>query len=300
MTKYLIKTICLVLVALPILNYNGFAKPIHPPLKRKLKTDTVKSAPNPLNPDYKQYPKQKWEEQFDDFKFSTYSKNGHVLPYRFHQPQKLEAGKKYPLVLFFHGAGERGIDNRKQFMRFTTVPFWEKYPCFVLSPQCPDKIAGQPDGENTWVQTGFGAESHTMKATPSWPMGLSMELLDKFITEHQIDRDRIYVTGLSMGGYGTWEILQREGKLFAAAIPVCGGADIAYASKLINIPIWVFHGDADTTVPVTRSRNAVAAISAAGGHPIYTELPGVGHGAWAQTYNKPEVWDWLFSQVKKR
>jgi predicted peptidase len=138
-----------------------------------------------------------------------------------------------------------------------------------------------------------------MKAQPTWPMELSMELLDSIIAQNQVDTSRIYVTGLSMGGFATWEILQREPDRFAAAIPVCGGADLAYAGKLAHIPLWVFHGGADTVVKTQRSRDMVAALTAAGGHPKYTEIPGVGHSAWVYTYPKPEVWDWLFEQVRK-
>lgn len=259
--------------------------------------DTVRK-PDPLHPNYKTDTLKKWEKQFTDFAFKTYAKNGHVLPYRFYQPPHPESGKKYPLVLFFHGAGERGDDNRLQFLRFTTVPFWETHPCYILAPQCPNRPVGGPDGDAVWVQTSFGAPSHTMKDKPSWPFQFSMELLEKIIKENNIDPSRIYVTGLSMGGFATWEILQREGHLFAAAMPVCGGADLNFAGKLTGIPLWVFHGDADTTVPPKRSRDIVNAIIQAGGKPIYTEFPGVGHGAWAVTYNDSKIWDWLFAQHK--
>lgn len=259
---------------------------------------TIKPV-DPVNPDYTAAPLKEWEKKFSDFQFKVYKKDGHVLPYRFYHPANAELGKKYPLVLFYHGAGERGVDNRMQFMRFPTVPFWEKYPCFVLAPQCPPKTPDVSNAVSTWVNTPFGGDAHTMNDKPTWPMELSMELLDKIIKENNIDPDCIYVTGLSMGGFATWEILQREGSKFAAAMPVCGGADLAYAGKLIHIPIWVFHGGADPTVKTKRSRDMVAAIKNAGGHPIYTEFPNVGHDAWSYTYNKPEVWDWLFAQAKR-
>ena len=268
------------------------------PVSTVIYHDTINPAIDPLHPDYSTNPLKPWEEKFKDFPFNVYKKDGHTLPYRTHQPVQLLPGKKYPLVLFFHGAGERGLDNRLQFMRFTTIPFWEKYSCYILAPQCPPKPVNGPDGESVWVQTSFGADSHTMKDKPSWPMGLSMELLDKYIKENQIDTDRIYVTGLSMGGFATWEILQREGKKFAAAVPVCGGADLAFAGKLTKIPLWVTHGAADPTVPVKRSRDMVEAITKAGGQPKYTEYPNVGHGAWAVTYPDQKIWDWLFAQHK--
>ena len=128
---------------------------------------------------------------------------------------------------------------------------------------------------------------------------MAMDLIDRTISENPIDSKRIYLTGLSMGGFATWEILQREGEKFAAAIPVCGGADLAFADKLVNLPLWVFHGGSDEIVKTQRSRDIVTAITAKGGHPKYSEYPGVGHGAWTATYANPEVWNWLFAQRKK-
>ena len=244
-------------------------------------------------------PAAEWEAKFSAFQFKTWEKDGHVLPYRLYTPPHPEPGKKYPLVIFFHGAGERGLDNRYQFFRFhDVVPFWEKYPCFVIAPQCPPK-AGDRDGESVWVQAGFSDASSTMEATPPWPMRLAMEALDQTIAENSIDTHRIYVTGLSMGGFATWDLLQRRPTQFAAAIPICGGADLHYADKLTQIPLWVFHGSADDIVQPRRSRDMVAAIRAAGGHPIYTEYPGGTHDVWSRTYADPLVWDWLFAQARK-
>lgn len=257
------------------------------------------SIPDPLKPDYVNDPLKEWEKPFNSFNFRVHKKGGHNLPYRFHQPEKPEQGKKYPLVLFMHGAGERGLDNRRQLMRLAGVKFWEKYPCFVLSPQCPPKNAGIPYSEYVWVDTEFGDSAHSMKAAPTWTMKLAMDLLDKIIKTNKIDRSRIYVTGLSMGGFATWELIQRMPDKFAAAVPVCGGGDLEYAPKLIDVPLWVFHGDADKRVPVQRSRNMVEAISKSGGHPKYTEYPGVPHDSWTLTYSNPEMWDWMFSQSKK-
>jgi predicted peptidase len=135
-------------------------------------------AANPLEPDYITNPMPDWEKKFHDFEFRTFEKNGRVLPYRIHQPASTETGKKYPIVFFFHGAGERGSDNRLQLFRFGTVnTFWERHPCFVVAPQCPE-TTGNQDGQSTWVQTGFGDPNHTMKKQPSWPMDLAMNLLD--------------------------------------------------------------------------------------------------------------------------
>ena len=254
---------------------------------------------NPLNPDYTSFPKKEWEKKFNAFEFKVVQADGHTLPYRFYQPQPGTVSKKLPLVIFLHGAGERGGDNRTQFQRFAPSLFWEKYPCFVLAPECPSKTSETSNAESVWVDTHFGAASHQMNAQPTWPMKLVMQLIDQTIRKYPVDKNRIYITGLSMGGYGTWEILQRQGKRFAAAIPVCGGGDPAYASKMKTVNIWVFHGSDDHTVPVKRSREMVAAIQAVGGKVQYTEYTGVDHDSWTRTYSNPEVWDWLFSQVKR-
>ncbi|MBV4357573.1 GDSL-type esterase/lipase family protein [Pinibacter aurantiacus] len=260
-------------------------------------------TPLPANdlvaPNYTTAPMQDWEKKFSDFSFNVYKKNDHVLPYRLYKPAA-QKGEKYPLVLFMHGAGERGVDNRKQFLRFSCTKFWEKYPCYVLAPQCPERKDVDSDAGAVWVHTPFGAQSHSMQKEPTWPMQLSFELLDRIIKENNIDRDRIYITGLSMGGFATWEMLQRHPELFAAGIPICGGGDTAFAGKLSRVPLWVFHGDADSTVPVTRSRAMVQQVVAKGGHPRYTEYPGVGHDSWSRTYPENEVWDWLFAQSKKK
>jgi len=123
-------------------------------------------------------------------------------------------------------------------------------------------------------------------------------LIEALCKEYPIDKGRIYLTGLSMGGYGTWDLISRRPELFAAAIPVCGGGDPAQAEKLAKLPIWAFHGDADPLVPVERPRDMIAAIKKAGGEPKYTEYKGVGHDAWTPTYRDSKVLDWLFEQKK--
>lgn len=242
---------------------------------------------------------KEWEKKFTAFQFKSFEENGHFLPYRLYAPPHPVKGKQYPLVVFFHGAGERGNDNRYQFFRFNPVAFWETNPCYVLAPQCPSRLASGSDSGAVWVLTPFGAPSHSMRKEPQWPLQLAMEVLDKTVAENSIDKDRIYVTGLSMGGFATWEIIQREPQKFAAAIPVCGGGDPAYADRLNKMPLWVFHGSADSTVLPQRSRDMVAAIKKAGGNVIYTEYPGVGHGSWSKVYPDQAIWDWLFEQRKK-
>src|SRR5207237_1227270 len=116
--------------------------------------------------------------------------------------------------------------------------------------------------------------------------------------EFRIDRKRIYLTGLSMGGYGTWVLLARKPELFAAGVPICGGGHVEGAKKLAKIPIWAFHGDKDGAVPPERSREMIEAIEKAGGKPKYTEYGGVGHDSWTRTYRDPKMHEWLFAQKK--
>jgi len=217
-----------------------------------------------------------------------------VLRYRVLKPEDYDPKKSYPLVLFFHGAGERGDDNEKQLIHgvpeFAKPANRKQYPCFLVAPQCPDK--------QRWVEVDWGALSHKQPAEPSEPMRLTLELLPALQKEFSIDPQRIYVTGLSMGSFGTWDIIARKPELFAAAVPICGGADEATAPKIAKLPIWAFHGEKDGAVKTVRSRNMIEALKKAGGEPKYTEYPGVGHDSWGPTYRDPEVFKWLFAQKR--
>ena len=214
------------------------------------------------------------------------------LPYRLLQPKNYNADRVYPLVIFFHGAGERGDDNQKQLVHgmaeFASDDVMQKHPCIVVAPQCPSDIQ--------WVDTPWTADSHTMPKQPTLPMQLSLELIGVLQNEFSIDEDRIYVTGLSMGGFGAWDAIQRQPKRFAAAVPICGGGDPTYATRIAHVPIWAFHGDKDTTVKVKRSRDMITAIEEAVASPKYTEYPGVGHNSWTATYANREMYQWLFAQ----
>ena len=138
-----------------------------------------------------------------------------------------------------------------------------------------------------------------MPKGPSESMKLVLELLDKTLKECPVDERRVYVTGLSMGGYGTWDIVQRYPNLFAAAMPMCGGGDPALARTIREVPIWAFHGDSDKAVPVKRSRQMVSALWQCDGNVRYREYPGVGHNCWEAAYSDAAVLDWFFSQTRK-
>jgi predicted peptidase len=218
------------------------------------------------------------------------------LPYRLWVPKGYDKAQKYPLIVYLHGAGERGMDNEKHIARngppkLVSDEVQTKNPCFVLAPQVPDG--------KRWVEVHWGEkEPHKMPEQPSEAMRLLLQLLDELPIEFSFDARRIYLTGVSMGGFGTWELLVRRPQLFAAAIPVCGGADNSTAPQIKHVPVWTFHGDADTVVWPQRTRTMVEAMKAAGATIQYTEYPGVGHNSWDKAYAEPGLFEWLFTQRK--
>jgi predicted peptidase len=235
---------------------------------------------------------------FENFGFYEFIGTAKLrMPYRLLIPSDANSSGNYPVVLFFHGSGERGDDNEKQLLngveRFATHDSQARYPCFVLAPQCPTHLDDQPI-----MWTGERERMHQLKLTPevAIPLRTALELLNTIQEKFQVDLDRIYVAGISMGGFATWESLIRHPRKFAAAIPVCGGGDASYADQIRHIPVWAFHGANDSTVPVECSRLMIKMLEKAGGHPRYTEYPGVGHNSWDRAYAEPELLSWLFSQ----
>lgn len=229
------------------------------------------------------------------FEAKTFKGSTGELNYRLLKPAGYDASKNYPLVVFFHGAGERGSDNTRQLVHgmgdFASDEIRAKYPAFVIAPQCPEG--------KQWVNVPWGDASHSLPKEPSEPMQLTLELIESLEKEFSIDKSRLYVTGLSMGGFGTWDIISRHPERFAAAAPICGGGDAAQAKHIAKLPIWVFHGDSDTAVKTQRSRDMVAALKEAGGEPKYTEYENTGHNSWTPTYKNPEFYAWLFAQQRK-
>jgi len=217
------------------------------------------------------------------------------LPYRLLKPEKIEEKMMYPLVVFLHGAGERGDDNNKQLIHgvaeFAKPEHRKKYPCFLIAPQCPTG--------KSWA--GFGRNSKTGDAPdqPTEPMRLTLDLIGALQKEFPIDPKRIYITGLSMGGFGTWDALARKPELFAAAVPICGGGDASKVSRYAKTPIWVFHGAKDTVVKPELSQKMIAALKKAGGDPKYTEYPNEAHASWVPAYEDEEMFAWLFAQARK-
>ncbi len=214
--------------------------------------------------------------------------------YRLLKPASVEAATKYPLVVFLHGAGERGHDNQKQLLYFPTQMaqprYRERFPCFVLAPQCRD--------DHKWMNSDWSVpDDPAMPENPSEQMQTVMQMLETTLREEAIDPDRVYLTGLSMGGFGSFDLAIRHPDWFAAIAPVCGAADPTKLSVLKDKPLWIVHGAADNVVLPDRSRSAVKTLTAAGGNPIYMELPGVGHNSWTPAYEDDDgLVPWLFRQ----
>lgn len=220
---------------------------------------------------------------------------GQDFPYLLLEPEKVEANKKYPLVLFLHGAGERGSDNRAQWKHFpermAAEAYRKQFPCFLLAPQCPE--------EQTWVDVNWSDEKSTpFKATPTPSMQAAIAALKEVVHSQPVDLDRIYLTGLSMGGYGTWDLAMRHADWFAGAVTICGGGDENAIAKVAGLPLQVWHGASDGVVPPARSRVMIEAAKALKMPIPYFELKGIGHDSWVDAYGEKGCLPWLFEQKR--
>jgi predicted peptidase len=187
-----------------------------------------------------------------------------------------QKNQRWPLILFLHGAGERGSDLElvKKHGPPKIVEQRKDFPFIVVSPQCP--------GSSWWTDE----------------IEVLTSLLDDVTGRYQVDATRIYLTGLSMGGYGTWSLAAAHPERFAAIAPICGGGKRFMAGSLKNVPVWAFHGAKDNLVPVKESEEMVQAIKAAGGDAKLTVYPDAGHDSWTATYNNQELYDWFLQHHK--
>lgn len=240
--------------------------------------------------------------QYQDFEADIFvTAKGDSLLYRQVKPQKIENGKRYPLVLFLHGAGERASDNVSQLrhgaMMFTNPVNRENYPCFAIFPQCPANLYwGMPSRPSSFKEgTPFPADAEI-----STPLASTKELLDEILETYPVDKNRIYIIGLSMGGMGTFDMVCRFPELFAAAIPICGGINAERLNRFSSKTAFrIFHGDADSVVLVEYSRIAYRALKKAGANVEYIEFAGIDHGSWNPAFNMPDFFLWLFAQQRK-
>ena len=234
-------------------------------------------------------------EIFDPKSFT--SSDGTTLPYRIYVPFDYDPSKKYPVLTILHGAGERGDDNEKQLINGVSHLFSQNdadvINAIVIAPQCPKG--------NQWVDTPWASGSYSVRSVAeSNELKAVVELLDSIENSYSTDTNRYYVAGLSMGGFGTWDLLMRHPERFAAGLAICGGADPSMARILKNMPIYTLHGDADPTVPVSGTREMVEALRKAGSTVItYEELKGYNHHIWDYAFSKPEIQKWLFEQTRE-
>ncbi len=196
------------------------------------------------------------------------------LNYLLYLPENYDSHDKWPLMLFLHGSGERGTDIEKVKVHGPPklIEQGKDFPFIVVSPQCPD---------NQW-----------------WEISDLDVLLNEITENYNVDTDRIYVTGLSMGGFGTWDLAIKYPNRFAAIAPVCGGGNSHLVEILKDVPVWVFHGGKDPVVPVSYAQEMVDALKKAGGNVKLTIYPDAGHDSWTETYNNPELYEWFLKQKR--
>lgn len=220
------------------------------------------------------------------------------MPYRLFVPSNYNPGNSYPLVLFLHGAGERGTDNNAQLTANRGATIWAEletqasHPCFVVAPQCPE---GKQWVNTSWVQGSYSIDNILV----SNELKMVKDIINTLQTQYSIDASRLYITGLSMGGYGTWDFILRYPSMFKAAIPMCGAGDPTKASLIGSMPVWTFHSNDDAAVPVSGSRDMVNAINALGFNnrtQLYSEYYNHGHVlAYQVALEEPNLVDWLFN-----
>jgi predicted peptidase len=209
----------------------------------------------------------------------TIDYNGAVVKYIVYVPKGYDPEKPHPTILFLHGAGEQGDDGKKQAAQGlgNAIKLAEdKWNFIVIFPQ-------KPSG-------GGGFMRHEK---------LLLDIIEKTRKEYKVDDKRFYITGLSMGGYGTWALACKYPTMFAAAAPICGGGDPAEAAKIKDLPIWNFHGDKDSAVPIQKSQEMIDALKAAGGNPKFTIYEGVGHNSWDRAYREEKLYEWFLQHAKK-
>ena len=233
------------------------------------------------------------------FTAETYrNSRNQTMPYRLFVTPAYDKRNQYPLVLWLSGAAGRGSNNLNQISFgnvlgahvWTTPENQTKHPCFVIAPQCPEN--------QTWSEGHDPVTNNPEGKEPAAPLLLALEIVRDLQKRFRIDERRLYVAGQSMGGFGTWSVIERFPKMFAAAIPLCGAGDPTQAAKLTKIAIWAFHGARDEAVSVEGSRSMIKAIRKAGGNPKYTEYPDTNHDVWTKAFNEPELLPWVFAQKR--
>ncbi|MBT8289087.1 MAG: dienelactone hydrolase family protein [Bacteroidia bacterium] len=240
-----------------------------------------------------------YAQEFDSYKKELFIQNQDTLPYRILLPKDFQSTKVYPLILFLHGAGERGSDNTLQMKHggdfFMSDSIRDKYPSIVVFPQCKTGMS--------WNNVEYDLEADDPKFIfpTKHSKNIHLDLLEGLIEalkkQYNIDKERMYVGGLSMGGMGTFELVKRNPRVFAAAFPICGGAHPQLARRLRRTSWWIFHGADDRVVPLISSEQIYQALKAKNTDVKLTVYPGVGHDSWTNAFAEPGLMKWLFSKT---
>lgn len=242
-----------------------------------------------------------YAQNFDLYEKHTYINGKDTLPYRILLPENFDKSKKYPLVIFLHGAGERGSDNEKQLTHGASLFLKEenrkKYPAIVVFPQC--------SAHSFWSNVKIKQEENERRfdfqadGQPTVYMQLVIELLGSLNKNYPVQKNKVYVMGLSMGGMGTFELVNRRPETFAAAVPICGGGNIKTAKNLKSVSWWVFHGAKDNVVLPRFSEEMVAAMKRNKVNVKFTLYPEANHNSWDAAFAEPQLLEWLFSNKRK-
>ena len=232
------------------------------------------------------------------FSKEVFQLNETQLPYRMLLPENYNENKEYPLLLFLHGAGERGNNNESQLDHGSDflLKINKDYDAIIVVPQC-SKEDYWSNVEVERKESGYTFQ-YSVDEKPTKTMSALMAFLKFIKKEYSVAEDQVYVGGLSMGGMGTFELVYRSPDMFAAAFPVCGGASPLAAEKMKNVAWWVFHGAEDKVVPPIYSENMVNALKKVKASVEFTVYPGVGHDSWNNVFLDPDLLPWLFKQKK--
>jgi predicted peptidase len=235
---------------------------------------------------------------FEAYRYTPPDSSGASLPYRLFTPSPYSPSRVYPLVIYLHGAGQRGDDNQRHILEFndlitlfTSAEIQAEHPHFILAPQCPR--------DSQWVNISWSTGSYSLDQVPvSRELTAVKGLYDHLCSVYAIDTNRVYVAGGSIGGYGCWDIVMRYTRLFAAAIPMCGGGDPSRAADIKNVAFWIWHGSNDPVVPVQASREMYAALRSVSCTELKYNEPAYGHFVWEAAVAEPGLAGWLFSQTR--
>lgn len=240
-------------------------------------------------------------QDLNQYEKGSFIKGKDSINYRVLLPENFDATKKYPILFFLHGSGERGSDNQSQLTHgaklFLKEDVRKQFPAIVVFPQC----SADSYWSNVNIVTDVKGKREFIfreKGQPTKAMHALLGMVDHFLQKTYVDKQRVYVAGLSMGGMGTYEILRRKPRTFAAAFAICGGDHIANVQKYKKIPLWIFHGEKDDVVPVVFSTRIADQLKVLGKPVKLTLYPEANHNSWDSAFAEPGLLPWLFSNHK--